>query len=348
MTHRERFFAAVNHQKCDRAPADFSSTKPVAEGLRARLGVNTQEEMLEALGIDMRAVGFDYHQQGQVLPDAEGWKKDIWGVLRKPYVEGSGEPSVIAAFNEHTTLQDIEAHPWPSAARLDFSNVKSSLLAHHDKYITYGGPWCPFFHEASAIMVEADFYVKMHTDPEVVHALIKNVVDYEIMVWRKYLDAAQGLLDVMYVGNDFGTQLSLVVSPAMWEKFVRKPLKRFYDLGHEYGCRVMQHSCGAIGDIIPWLIADGVDILDPIQVACSGMGLGELKNSFGSKITFHGGVDTQTVLPFGSVSEVRRQVNDYLQMFRESGGYILTSSQALMEDIPYDNILAMYEENNRK
>jgi uroporphyrinogen decarboxylase len=133
----------------------------------------------------------------------------------------------------------------------------------------------------------------------------------------------------------------------MWQEFFRPSLKRYYDTAHEFGCKVMQHSCGAIRDIIPFLIEDGVDILDPIQVAADGMALPGLVHDFGTRLCFHGGVDTQRTLPYGSPDEVRAEVRSYLNLTRDGGGYILTGSQELIEDIPTDNILAMYDENCR-
>jgi uroporphyrinogen decarboxylase len=109
----------------------------------------------------------------------------------------------------------------------------------------------------------------------------------------------------------------------------------------------MQHSCGSVRDIIPWLVEDGVDILDPVQVRAKGMDLAGLVRDFGNRLSFHGGVDTQRTLPFGSREDVRAQVRSYLDLTCESGGYILTGSQDLIADIPDDNILAMYDENLR-
>jgi len=160
--------------------------------------------------------------------------------------------------------------------------------------------------------------------------------------------ACDGLLDIAYFGNDFGSQRGLVLSPQMWRRFLRGPLRRFYDLSHEFGCRVMQHSCGGIREIIPDLIEDGVDILDPIQVRAEGMELPGLVRDFGDRLTFHGGVDTQGVLPFGTPEEVRAQVRSYRELTRAGGHYILTGSQELIEDIPTENILAMYETDLRE
>jgi uroporphyrinogen decarboxylase len=107
----------------------------------------------------------------------------------------------------------------------------------------------------------------------------------------------------------------------------------------------MQHSCGAVRDIIPALIEDGVDMLDPVQVRAEGMGLAGLVRDFGDRLTFHGGVDTQHTLPFGTPADVRAEVRSYLDLTKDHGGYVLVGSQDFIADIPDENIVAMYAEN---
>ena len=176
-------------------------------------------------------------------------------------------------------------------------------------------------------------------------AIIDHFVDYEVAVTRRYLEAAGGKLDIAYFGNDFGTQRGLFVSPEMWQRFFRKPLKRFFDAAHDFGCKVMKHSCGSVRDIIPSLIEDGLNVLDPIQVRAAGMDMPGLVRDFGGKLAFHGAVDTQQTLPFGTTDDVRAQVRGYRDLTREQGGYVLCGSQEFIEDIPLDNILAIYDEN---
>ena len=187
----------------------------------------------------------------------------------------------------------------------------------------------------------------MHTKPEVVKAITNHIVDYEIEATRQFLEAADGMIDIMYFGNDYGSQRALVISPAMWNEFLRQPQKRYFDISHDFGCKVMFHSCGSVRDIIPALIQDGVDVLDPIQVRAQDMELAELAAAFGHELSFHGALDTQHTLPFGSEGDVRRQARSYLDLFRDTGGYILCGSQSYVGDIPLENILVAYEENMR-
>ena len=343
---RERVLRAVAHEPTDRAPADLHAIPVVTDGLIAKLGVADKEELLQALGVDMRRIGFGFRQP-PTGPDPEGYMRSMWGILQRKDDPGDGRPNLIRPFNEDSTADDVHAHRWPDAGALDYSQIREECLKHHGDYATFGAPWSPFFHDIAWVIGQEDFMMWMHTKPEVVHAILEHITGYEVEVTRRFLDAADGLIDIAYFGNDFGTQRGLFISPQLWNEFIRAPLKRFFDISHDHGCKVMQHSCGAIRDIIPALIEDGVDILDPIQTAAADMDLAGLVRDFGADLCFHGGVDTQGTLPFGSADDVRAEVRSYLDLAREGGGYILCGSQEFIEDIPLDNILAMYDENRR-
>lgn len=346
MTPRERVLLAIDHKPADRPPADYRAHSDVTARLMEKLGVADKEDLLQYLHVDMRRIDFDYRQPDSKT-EAAGYMRTMWGALRRENSRRDGEPD-ISPFNENTTIDDVHQHRWPDAKKLDYSKVSEDCQKHCGIYATFGAPWSPFFHEAGWLIGQENFLIWMHTKPEVVHAIIDHMVDYEVEATRRFLQAADAMLDITYFGNDFGTQRGLLISPEMWQEFIRKPLKRFYDISHEFGCKVMQHSCGAIREIIPWLIEDGVDVLDPIQVAAGGMELSGLVRDFGKGLCFHGGVDTQRTLPFGSVADVRTEVRSYLDLTCAGGGYILCSSQELMEDIPLENILAMYDENQKR
>ena len=346
MNSRERVLAAIEHKKTDRTPADYGALPAVTDRLVHRLGTADEEELLQALGIDMRRIQFKYSQP-DTGPDADGYMRTMWGARRRDQNPGDGLPDYISPFEETTTLEDVHAHLWPDPDALDYSHIRAQCEKYFDLYALFGSPWSPFFHEVGWLIGQDRFLIWMTTKPEVVQAIIDRFVDYEVEVTRRFLEAAAGMIDITYFGNDFGTQRGLFISPEMWERFIRKPLKRFFDISHDYDCKVMKHSCGAIRDIIPSLIEDGVDLLDPIQVAAAGMDLPGLVRDFGKDLCFHGGVDTQGILPFGTPAGVREQVRAYLVLTGTGSGYILCGSQSFIEDIPLENILAMYDENRR-
>ena len=346
MTPRERVLQAIDHRPTDRAPADYGAHQTVTDALIGKLGLQDTEELLRVLGVDMRRIGCNYGQP-DTGPDADGYMRTMWGAKRRDEDPGDGQPNYLSPFHEDTTVDDVHAHAWPDPGLLDYSMVREQCRNHHGEYATYGAPWSPFFHEVGWLIGQEEFMVWMHTKPHVVQAIIQHFVDYEVEATRLFLESADGMIDIAYFGNDFGTQRGLFIDPRMWQAFIRKPLKRYFDISHDFGCKAMKHSCGAIRDIIPWLIEDGVDVLDPIQVAATGMDLAGLVRDFGADVCFHGGVDTQRTLPFGSTDNVRTEVRSYLDVTKDRGGYILCGSQEFIEDIPLDNILAMYDENQK-
>jgi uroporphyrinogen decarboxylase len=122
-------------------------------------------------------------------------------------------------------------------------------------------------------------------------------------------------------------------------------VKRFSDLGHDYGLRTMFHSCGSVWEIVPDLVEVGVDALNPVQPRARGMDLAALKARFGSRLTFHGAIDHQEVLPFGSPEDVRREVRRVIDILAPGGGFCLAASHdLLLPEFPPENVLAMYEE----
>ncbi|NQU41880.1 methyltransferase, partial [bacterium] len=135
----------------------------------------------------------------------------------------------------------------------------------------------------------------------------------------------------------------LLFGVEVWREFFFQNIRRLTELAHGYGLKVMMHSCGSIRPLIPHLIEAGVDILDPIQVSAEGMGTEDLKREFGHEIVFHGGIDTQHVLPRGSVEEVESHVKETMGTLGDSGGYVFAPSQILGPDIPVENVLSMYE-----
>lgn len=344
MTPRERVLLAIDHTRADRTPADYDAHQEVTEGLIERLGLVDSEELLQALHVDMRRVSFNYYQPN-TGPDEDGYMRTMWGARFREEDPGGDRQDIHPPFDEDTTVDDVHAHPWPDPDVLDYSGIRGECEKYYGEYAVFGAPWSPFFHEVGWLIGQERFFIWMATKPDVVHAIIDHIVDYEVEATRRFLEASDAMIDITYFGNDFGTQRGLFVSPAMWHAFFRAPLKRYFDISHDYGCKVMKHSCGAIRDIIPYFIEDGVDILDPVQVAAADMDLSGLVRDFGDRLCFRGGVDTQRTLPFGSVEDVRKEVRSYIDLTQARGGYILCGSQSFIEDIPLDNILAMYDEN---
>ncbi len=130
----------------------------------------------------------------------------------------------------------------------------------------------------------------------------------------------------------------------IFNEFVRSYLQRIYNVGRKNGKLVMPHSCGNVAKLIPTFMEMGLNILEPIQVKATGMHPAELAKLYGGKLCFHGSIDTQGTLPFGTAEDVRHEVRLRVETFKPYGGFTIAPSQHLLEDIPTENIVAMYDE----
>jgi uroporphyrinogen decarboxylase len=119
-------------------------------------------------------------------------------------------------------------------------------------------------------------------------------------------------------------------------------LKEMTRLIHGLGGRALYHSCGTIWRFVPDLIECGVDVLDPIQPTCPKMQPESLKAEFGNRISFHGGIDMQELLPHGTPAQVEAEVRRYCEVLGKDGGYIMAPAHLFQPDVPPENILAVY------
>jgi uroporphyrinogen decarboxylase len=187
------------------------------------------------------------------------------------------------------------------------------------------------------------FFLLMYDQPEVAHAILERIVSFMERTSEIMFEKAGKYIDICFTGDDYGFQTGPMMSPALFNRFVRPYLQRIYDVGRRHGKLIMHHSCGSVARWIPTLMEMGLNILEPIQVRAAGMDPRELAAKYGGRLCFHGSIDTQQTLPFGTPEDVRREVKERVETFRPYGGFTIAPSQHLMRDIPLENIVAMYE-----
>ena len=166
-------------------------------------------------------------------------------------------------------------------------------------------------------------FIDLIENPEIVHYCLDKLFDIAYENALRIFETIPGKVTVTEVSEDFGGQDGLMYSPSLIREFFEPGMKRMIKLTKEHGSFVFHHDDGAIRDILPDMIACGIEILNPIQWRCAGMEREGLKRDFGDKLIFHGGVDNQQTLPFGTIEEVRQEVIDNLRILGAGGGYIL-------------------------
>ena len=338
----------MRHKEPDRVPFFYRDEPVVEKRLRQDLGLRNREELLKYFDIDFRWIAPEY--VGPSLSDERtGRRRDIWGSEYK-YVKFSERAGYWEAVN-HPLINcndpvALDDYPWPRLEWFDFSDMKEQAQR-HDEYaiMTAPGFSSPGVFQAGIqkLVGEEKSLIDMIANPEFVNALVKHIMDFALPFSDRMLEAAGDRIDFFRIGDDFGTQQGLLMGPHHWGRFIQPALKAIGDVVKKHGAHYYLHSCGSVRELIPYLIEIGVDVLDPLQVRAAGMEPGELKAEFGDKLCFSGGVDEQELLPRGTPDEVRAGVHQLLNNMAPGGGFFVGPTHNFQDDIPTENIVAMYE-----
>jgi len=181
--------------------------------------------------------------------------------------------------------------------------------------------------------------------PTIAEALMDKLTQNYLDAIPRFFAAVGDFVQIVQLGDDLGTQLAAQISPRMYRQFIKPRHKIIYDAVREhFGGFLFLHSCGAIGELIPDLLDEGVQIINPVQTSCPGMEPERLKREFGRDLAFWGGgCETQGVLRYGTPQQVREQVRERLRIFGDGGGYVFCQVHNIMADVPPENVVAMYE-----
>lgn len=376
VTSRDRVVAALRHEEPDRVPLNMSLTLDAYVRLREHLGmapdpsarvdrlseVRPGMDLVERLGIDLTYVRLrGIPPRHLVEPHVEGNQVDEWGaehgVLQLP--GGSHLTEVVRSPVEGLAPEDIDldAYPWPDpddpARTAGLEEEARRIYTETDLAITgrFGGP-----------ILETAFYLRGYrqwmedlvAEPEFAIALLDRVADIMIRLDAAGIRAAGRYLTILRVsGEDLGMQDRPLFSPATWREILRPVLARRWKAARRLLDEVapqaflLLHSDGSFREFIPDLIADGIQVLDPLQVHIPGMDADGLKRDFGARLAYHGAIDTQDLLPFRSPSAVAAETERCIRSLGPGGGYILAPVHNVQPDVPPENLVAMVETLNR-
>lgn len=346
MTPKERVLAAITHEKPDRTPIQIYLTPEFRRKLMAHFGLSDPLALLEKFGVDLRTVQVPY--VGKLPPVPEGCDTvNEWGVGFQMFDHGHGGSYPEARylpFTAITTMEEFEAYPWPSPDDYDYSQVIPQCDAFADYAVCIGNAGQPDIVNSVSrgrgmeqVMMDI-----MMQDPVGV-AIIDKRCDHYYEVTRRTLEAAKGKIDIVCCGEDTGNQRGPMFPPEIFDSFFRPRLQRYYDLAHEFGCKVMMHSCGDTSLLQSRFIEMGLDVLDAMQPEPEGMDPESLKAQFNDRLTYCGLISTQQTLPFGTVEDCRAEARHLLELFND-GGYIFSPAHCIQANNPVENVLAIYEE----
>ena len=338
MTSRERVLATFAHRVPDRVPAWCGSSAEFWDKAKTHTGLD-DEGLRRRFGDDFRRVfARDAGPDFPLVPGATC--RTVFGVQR--HGMGYGQPMSHPLAG--ASLSEVHAYPWPDPAWMDVSTLRDEVTAYQGRYAILGGDWSPFWHDAIDLLGMESLFVQMYEEPELVDALLQHLVDYYAAVSERIFEAAGDVIDIFFIGNDFGAQTGPLIGESMFRRFVLGHLKRLIELGHRYELKVMLHCCGGFVELIPAMIGVGLDALHAIQPCCRGMDLVRLKADYGRRIVFNGAIDSHHVLIEGTPEGVRAGTRDVLEIMKPGGGYIAGASHdSILEETPVENVLAMFD-----
>ena len=345
MTSRERVLTALDQRQPDRVPVNYIGTPEIDAALTAHFGAHTMDPVLDILDIDLRGVAPRY-----VGPKLRTWPdgrfENIWGHIRKPIqnIAGRYDESVEFPYAAFETLEDVENWRWPVTDWHDYSHMKADCDTHAGRAVFVGRPGnMDMINGISFGRGVEQVIFDIALESEVYLACAHKRLEFCHADSEQMLRACDGRADILWIGDDYGTQNSLLMSPDKWRRLFKPSLARMCALGHKYGVKVMLHSCGSTHPIWEDFIEVGVDIVDTVQPEAAGMDPAELKKRFGGRISMHGTMSTQKTLPFGSPADVAAEARLRVETAGRDGGLILAPAHNIQPDTPVPNILAMYE-----
>lgn len=383
ITPRERVKTALKHIAPDRTPMDFLATMEIWDRLIEHLQLDTsgipdseyyeagREALLRHFEVDCRVLSYDMFctppasliKPGSVVDwwvsmnrstPNRMWRQsnpdetfnDIWSThsYRMETAVGSYEGFKTWPLSQATTVDELKNHPWPTPDWWDFSplpGIMQRMDQHEEYFIRFriGS----VFEIGWQLRGLQEFMMDLVENPAIPMYIMDRLTEIYLENLRRVLEVAGDRLDMVYFYDDVATQNSLMVSKKMWNQFVRPHHAKIIELAHKYGKPVMYHTDGSVYQLIPEFIEMGVDLLNPLQPDAKNMDLQKIKDEFGDKISFHGGVDIMRTLPKGKPEQVQAEVKNRVNILGKNGGYILCSSHHIQPDTPIENVIAMYD-----
>jgi uroporphyrinogen decarboxylase len=375
MNSRERLLTALSHQEPDRVPFDLGGTQVTGihvvayRNLRQALGLPQVEvelcdhiqglalpddDVIQRLGVDVRGLfPLNSHNWNVHEEDAGNYwaYHDEWGITHhRPKSNGLYFSVVRVPLSDpNLTVDAIKKHPWPNMADpariVGLRELAESYRA-AGYAVMFKDPFAGIFEMSQRIVGMENLMIMMALNPKVAGALFDKLLELKLSFWEMALPQLGDVVDVVSYADDYGTQESQLISPAMFREQIKPRLKilfqRFQDLAPN-AARFF-HSCGNVRPLLPDYIEIGVEVLNPVHIRARGMEPAALKREFGTDLVFWGGgVDTQGVLPHGTPQEVKDDVRRNIEALAPGGGFVFNTVHNIQADVPPQNIVAMWE-----
>jgi uroporphyrinogen decarboxylase len=367
MTSRERVLKTLEHQEPDRVPFNLALTVDIYHSLRNYLGlpldldksaglwtdVSLEFDLIEAMNLDFCHIGLNPPGRTSLKGPVEWLQYDEWGIGRTRVIreDGSYYNEMVYHPLANATLEDVQNYPWPDPddpAQVEGLRQKALRLRRDTEKAIIGKFANSIWEQSWWLYGMEAFLVDLYAKPEVVCAIMDKVTEIAVGRMEAGMETIGDLVDIVRLsGEDLGTQNAPMISPKLFHSMVQPRFSRLWNAARSKieqknpAAKLMLHSCGNVRPFLATWIEMGLNILDPIQPRARGMEPMGLKKDFGEQLIFHGGIDLQHTLPFGTPEEVQAEVRRYIQTLGPGGGYIVSPAHNVQSDVPPANLVAI-------
>ena len=338
----------------DTVPLQFDLCRHLTEAFGKKLGIEPDYSLsyYEDLTYRISAnairtkMGSDVVVVGATVPHGyspEKVKDDItrneFGMWMKPgplYVD-----VVKCPLDEAHSIADIENYNFPDAyAPGRFDKAERDIEKFGRNYFVIGDVEITLFEMAWHLTGMEKYMIAMLCDEPWLSLLNDRVEEWSTSIALQLVRAG---VDAIWLGEDLGSQTSTLISPEEWREKFKPRHRRIIDKLKKENPEIIiiMHSDGAVAPLLDDFIELGVDVYNPVQPNVTGSDPSELKERYGGKICFFGGIDQQELLPSGVTGKIRSEIKDRIEILGKERGYLAAPAHILQPDVSAETILEM-------
>lgn len=348
MKPKERVLTALKHAEPDRVPINFvGANGDIYARLMKHFGLSEgdHEGLMRALNVDFRSVVLKYTGPDLHEDAADRQVDKLWG-YRKRWIENeSGGYWDFCDFPLKDA--DVEAArnwPMPDPGDFDYGSVKEQCERYKDYCVVYGDPGTgDIINSTGMIRTMEQVLMDLALGDEAGLTILRRKCEIQLEMARRVLAAAEGGVDLLWIGEDLGTQHGPLISLDMYRRHIKPVHKKFGDLAKEYGIPLMIHSCGSSSWAFEDFIEAGITVVDTLQPEAKNMSPEYLKANFGGRLAFHGCISTAGSIAYGTVDEAVADLARTLEVMKPGGGYVMAPTHMLQDNSPTENVVEVYK-----
>lgn len=349
MTSKERVKAFFRNEETDRVPIDMAWNPLIEQRVMDYFGAKNGVELVKALGVDFMGIGPRYVGPKLFAPVADRNVDGLYGWRTRWIEHGSGGYWDYCDFPlQNATVDDVAAWPFADPDNFNYENIEKRIDSFPDMAFHCGDPGiaciintCGFLRSMEQVFID------LVTDDEAGLLLMDRLMEQQYGLMRRTLEAGNGKIDFLWMGEDLGTQIAPLISLDIFRKHIRPRQQKFFDLAKEFGVPTLLHTCGSSSWAYNDYIEMGLTGVDTLQPEAANMSPEYLKKTFGGRLVFHGCISSTGALSFGTPGDVEADCRKTLETMMPGGGYAFSPTHCLQDNTPLENVIRMYETVHR-